>query len=153
MSSVLFIHGDPVIRSYGLSSTGEYTPVIMVKDGKRFFIRNIVLPLKGDAYSKLNHQKSIDDAERAKAQLIETDGKFCCFYSRENDPFKFLDWVKENNYTIEIHGELFEPGQDFTDFHGNLCEYSAAFMYRIYDPEMLNSIKEIVKEIPQNKCY
>lgn len=147
--SVTFINGESYVSSYGLTGDGEYTPVFMERDGKQLFIRNSVRPLRHDSWTKYEHERSIEDTKKAKAHLLETDGKWFCFYGRCKSPFEFIKWVQENNYSFRIFGHLFEEHESFTDFHGNLEEYSAAFSYRIYDEAVINEIKSIVKDIPQ----
>lgn len=150
--SINFIEGETYCANYGLSNQASYTPVFMEADGKRFFVRNIAKPHKYDTWGKLDHQRSIDDAKKAKRQLLENNGKYCCFYGLKNNPFDFIKWVKENKYTLEIHGRLFVDSENgFTDFHGNVVEYSAAFTYRIYDENMIHELKSIVKAMPQHK--
>lgn len=49
---------------------------------------------------------------------------------------------QENRYTLEIQGTLFyfDPERQYVDFMGNVCEYSAAFHYRIYSRSILESL-------------
>lgn len=147
--AVTFVNGETFIRPYGLTGDGEYTPVFMKKDGKQFFIRNSVRPLRHDSWTEYEHKRSIDETEMAKAHLLETDGKWFCFYGIKKNPFEFIKWVQEHNYSFRVFGRLFEEHKDFTDFHGNLVEYSAAFSFHIYDKTVINELKSIVNGIRQ----
>lgn len=53
-----------------------------------------------------------------------------------------LDLPDKNKYTLEIQGDLFDFADDrsHVDFHGNVCEYSAVFHYRIYSRELFGHI-------------
>lgn len=68
--------------------------------------------------------------------------EYCTFYSQKKDIFEFFDWLRKNKYTLEIQGDLFDFADDrsHVDFHGNVCEYSAVFHYRIYSRELFGHI-------------
>jgi len=150
--SVTFVNGESFIERYGITGNGEYTPVFMEKDGKRLFIRNIVRPLRAADYlwCKYEYERSIEETEKAKEHLIQTDGKWYCSHGINKNPFEFIKWVQEHKYTFQVWGgSLFKEHKDFTDFHGNLVEYSAAFSYRIYDEAVLSELKSIVGNMPK----
>ncbi|HBY20386.1 MAG TPA: hypothetical protein DEG71_05155 [Clostridiales bacterium] len=148
MTNIMFKEGIAYESSYGCAGRAEFTPIIMVKENQEFFIQNKVKEITRDGYSKHHEERNLNEIERIKKQLLNNDGKFLKFHAREENPFKFIQWVKDNNYTFEIHGELFyECNNDsFVDFHGNVKEYSAAFHYRIYDVEMIQELKNKVSE-------
>lgn len=77
------------------------------------------------------------------------------FYGIEKDPVRFLDWLRQEGYTLEIHGKLFSflPKHDYVDFHGNVCEYSAAFRYRIYSRELFQSIIDRLRTVKRYQSW
>lgn len=64
------------------------------------------------------------------------------FRGQKKDIFEFFDWLRKNKYTLEIQGDLFDFADDrsHVDFHGNVCEYSAVFHYRIYSRKLFGHI-------------
>ena len=144
MASVKFDESKMYISSYG-KDTARFTPVYAVIDGENKFLRNLVKPLTGDC-KKYEHQKSLKEVFAAKVNLLKHDGKYFTMYGQFDDPFELLAYIKENGYTLEVVRSLFygSPNNGYMDFHGNCCEYSCAFQYRIYDAAMLGKIKEIV---------
>lgn len=135
---ISFILKDSYIAKYGLGSTAKYTPVYMVNDAGTFFVRNII------------NDKSID-VDEIKAELIKTNGRyftFCCG-KRDVDPIGFIDWVKENDFNFEdctAIGKYNTIEDGFVDFGGNLKEISCAFSFRIYDPELVKEVKELMSQ-------
>lgn len=97
---------------------------------------------------------NIADAEREQKRkeaaeyllsLRRNDYKFLAFYSKKDNVFDFLKWVKDNGYNFEPFTR-FAKYPDYTDFGGNLREFSAAFSYRIYDAETLKSISQYIRD-------
>lgn len=117
-------------------------PTYMVKDGKEYFMFNRREP---DDSWKLR------DNEERKAFLIANDGKYFVFHGFYNDPFEMLKEIAKRKHTFteseenNYYGSIEKSG--YLDFHGNRREVSAAFHYRIYDPEMAEKIKEAVHHI------
>lgn len=117
-------------------------PTYMVKDGKEYFMFNRREP---DDPWKLREN------DERKAFLISNGGKYFKFHGFYDDPFEMLKEICERRHTFtdpekeNYFGSLEEHG--FIDFHGNRREVSAAFHYRIYDPEMAREIQEIVRLI------
>ena len=74
--------------------------------------------------------------------LRGNDYEYCAFYSQKKDLFEFFDWLRQNKYTLEVQGDLFDfaPDRSYVDFHGNVREYSAVFHYRIYSRELFSHI-------------
>lgn len=146
-NKIKFIEGKKYIAEYGFTGNGEYTSIYMIKDNKKYFIGNIVKDLNNnDGYAKYNYKNRITEIENIKKILISNNGKYFKIYGKFDNPFEFIDWIKENNYKFQIFGELFEKHNNFVDFHGNLNEYSSAFHYRIYDLNMVNRLKEKIQE-------
>ena len=117
-------------------------PTFMRKDGKEVFMFNRREP---DDSWKLREN------EERKAFLIAHDVKYFKFNGFYDDPFEMLKEMAERRHTFTEPEEKnywcsFEEN-GFIDFHGNRREVSAAFHYRIYDPEMAQKIKEAVHHI------
>ena len=151
MINIEFVTGEKFTSHDG---SAEYTPVYALINGTKRLVRNIRHTLFGDTYAwrKYDDEKSIAEVEKAKKNLMEHDGKYITFYAQNDDPFLFLDWMSKNNYTLEVVREFFAESSngDFTDFHGNSCEFSCAFHYRIYDETMLKELKKIVSNMKQH---
>jgi hypothetical protein len=117
-----------------------YTPYYFVDtDGKEKFVRN----LSTEANTLERHRMA-----SVLLSLRKNKYKYLTFYCPKKDIWDFIKWVKEKNYTFEIHGTLFERNENYVDFHGNLCEYSSAFHFRIYDMEI---VKNVIKELKSIK--
>lgn len=117
-------------------------PTMMIKDGKEHFIFNRREP---DAeYQEKENQKRLEILER-------TDGKYTMFYGKFENPFEMLrEIIKEKDLIITNSQEIFDrrmTQEESVDFHGNRENYSSAFMYRIYDKNLENALKEIVEYI------
>ncbi len=152
MKTITIKHGE--VRKnqpHGMTSRADFTPILFSDGVKDYFICNLVNPVfNGWGILKQNRQEM---AERIK-QLRKNNFKFLCFYGGYySDPVIFLNAIKEKGLTIEIHGELFLKCKTFTDFHGNLVERSCAFMYRIYDNELLKDVQKLAKSAKQHYHY
>ena len=157
---IQFETGEQYQRSRGYRGSALFTPLFMLRGKSKYFVMNIVEEISGDspAWIKLHNEQNAAKIEKAKNQLMENGGQYLTFHGLQTNPFDFLNWVKEKGYTLEVHGELFyestqKSARPFTDFHGNVLEYSAAFMYRVYDKKVLSSLREITAAIPQHYHY
>lgn len=128
---------------YGFQKKAYFTPYLFVRDGKEFFIRNLVEFTKGDKKTKNRNELSnyLLDLRKNKFKFITS---YC--YSRHEDPISFLKWVIETKKTFQITGELFYCFDGYADFHGNLKEVSCAFNFRIYDKELLRKTELLAKK-------
>lgn len=147
MKPVIIKHEPLLNKSYGFNSRGNYTPYYMKKGNTEQFICNLVE--RTMFAPKQDKGQRTEVAERL-LNLRKNKFKFIAFYCGAADnPKDFLKFVKENNYTLQIHGEIFRNCDDlgFTDFHGNLIQVSCSFMFRIYDKKLLKELQEIVKTI------
>lgn len=151
MVNVKFKEGETIVSPYGIYNTAEFTPVYAVIDGERKFLRNLVKPITGD-YKKYEYKMALTEVFAAKVNLLKHDGKYFVLNGQFDDPFELLKFVKENDYTLEVVRSFYveSPNNGYLDFHGNCCEYSCGFHYRIYDKEMFEEIKEIVSGMKQH---
>lgn len=118
-------------------------PNVMIKDGKEYFVKN-----RREPHETRYHT----DIPEIIQQLKENNGTYATFYSRNREVWSFLDYIIEHQYSFEKRFNKFEEHKEgnFTDFHGNLTEISSAFMYRLYDTNLINEIKKVV-ELIENK--
>ena len=136
------IEKEPYFNDSPFTGDCYMYPTYMVKDGKEYFMFNRREP---DSHWKLQAN------EDRKAFLLANDGKYFVFHGFYNDPFEMLKEIAREQYTFteseenNYYGSIEKSG--YLDFHGNLCEVSAAFHYRIYDREMAEKIKEVVHHI------
>lgn len=153
-TNIEFVMGETYVSTYGLTSNAEYTPIYAMLNGKKCFVRNSVKGINHSTYGWNEYEKNKNERElkKVKESLIEHDGKYITFHSLYDNPFELLEWIKEKGYTLEVYPEFFRKSsnEDFTDFHGNSCEYSCAFHYRIYDEEMIKQLEEIVSGMKQH---
>lgn len=117
-------------------------PTMMIKDGKEHFVFNRREPEV--EYQEQENQKRLEI-------LYRTDGKYTMFYGEFKNPFEMLREIINRKDTIITNSkDIFDrrmTKEDSVDFHGNRENYSSAFMYRIYDKNLENDLKEIVEHI------
>lgn len=133
------VKGEPFWQYMAWYNTNvAYIPYSFVMDGKKLFFRNIATCTK----SLINERKNRNELAGLLRNLRANHYEYCTFHSVKKDIFEFFDWLQKNKYTLEIQGELFDFADDrsHVDFHGNVCEYSAAFYYRIYSRELFSHI-------------
>lgn len=77
------------------------------------------------------------------------------FLLPKKDIFEFFDWLRQNKYTLEVQGELFDfaPDRSYVDFHGNVREYSAVFYYRIYSRELFSHIINLLRTVKRYHAW
>ncbi|WP_195985340.1 hypothetical protein [Clostridium sp. D33t1_170424_F3] len=127
-----------------------YAPVFMVRDGVEYFVINRVASIDGDSFYA---RQANGRLEAAKQMLAENDGRYCMFYGPDPDPEKLLKEIERRGHTFTEPEDLFADCHDaiygggFVDFHGNLNEVSAAFMYRIFDSELVEKLKKQAQPI------
>ena len=114
-------------------------PVFMIKDNKEYFVLNRREP--SDDYRNKENQKRIE-------KLKQTNGKYTIFYGEFENPFEMLkEIIQKMDLIITNSDSIFDKqmkNEDSVDFHGNRQNYSSAFMYRLFDKELENDLKEIV---------
>ena len=143
--------GESWETKHSLGSTASMLPYYFELDGRKHFIAN--LP------TSFNNIKCKGDQRQEMArrifQLRKNDFKFLRFYchSKCTDPLEFIEYVKENNWTIQIHNEILEKCDTFTDLKGNLWEVSCSFKFRIYNDELLGQIKEALEGTKKKYLY
>ncbi len=140
-------HPKTESKSFGFNSRGFYTPYYMKIKNKEYFIINLI---ERTLFApKQDKQQRTEAAERL-LNLRKNGYKFLKFYCPVADnPLDFLNFIKENYYTIQRHGEIFLDCEDlgFTEFHGNLIELSCAFNFRIYDNKLIQQLKSAIKNV------
>ena len=85
-------------------------------------------------------QESRQRCAKYLLSLRKHDYKYMCLFSPNEDVFEFINWIAANKYTFVENSSILDLKDGAYDFHGNLNEYSAAFMYRIYDTRIVNKI-------------
>lgn len=143
--SIVFIEKEPVWDSRIFVGKCLLTPVIMLKDGKEYFVFN-----KRD--NDPDYEKQ--EADNRLAQLAQTEGRYFKLYGFYDDPFQMLAEIIERKHSFNdvfktFSGDLVEVG--YVDFSGNRVEVSAAFGYRIYDADLCENIKKVVNLINKHK--
>lgn len=140
-----FIEKEP-IRDNSLFTGGcDLYPNYMVKDGKEFFMFN-----RRETDNKWAYREN----EERKKQLLNNGGTFFRFHGFYENPLIMIKEIaarKEHFVEPEdlFWGDMNKEG--YEDFHGNLAEVSAAFLYRIYDFETLEKIKKAVEFLNQEQ--
>lgn len=137
---------------YGNYSSATFTPYYFIgPDGIEHFICNLVTRTNDPYRSDASQRRQIAHHLRS----LRKNGYRCLrFHGRREDPFAFLEWLKQHDYTLEIQGELFDfSDRNWVDFHGNVVEYSAAFMYRIYDREYLAELLQALHTVKRHHAW
>ena len=109
---------------------GHLHTVLFEYGGKIYFLKNLATRTG----SEFGDRRERNEMAALLRNLRGNRYEYCTFYSQKKDIFEFFDWLRKNKYTLEIQGDLFDFADDrsHVDFHGNVCEYSAVFHYRIY---------------------
>ena len=131
--------------------TVTYIPYHFEHEGKRYFLKNLATRT-GSGY---DDRRNRDEMAALLRNLRGNRYEYCAFYSKRKDIFEFFDWLRENKYTLEIQGELFDFADDrsHVDFHGNVCEYSAVFLYRIYSRELFSHIIDQLRTVKRRHAW
>lgn len=133
------VKGTPFRRASGwYGEVVTYMPYMVEHSGKQYFLQNLTT-MTGNRHDDLGKRRELAALLR---NLRKNHYQYCTFYSEKSDIFEFFDWIRNSNYTLEVHGELlnFNREEGFVDFCGNVIEYSAAFRFRIYSRELLKHI-------------
>ena len=118
--------------------TVTYIPYYFEYGGKIYFLKNLATRTG----SEFGDRRERNEMAALLRNLRGYRYEYCTFYSQKKDIFEFFDWLRKNKYTLEIQGDLFDFADDrsHVDFHGNVCEYSAVFHYRIYSRKLFGHI-------------
>jgi len=146
------VKGEPFRKYVGWYKTNvAYVPYSLVMDGERLFLRNLATQTR----SAIDDRRNRDEMAGLLRNLRTNHYEYCTFYSVRKDIFEFFDWLRENRYTLEIQGGLFDFADDrsHVDFHGNVCEYSAAFWYRIYSRELFSHIIDQLRTVKRHYAW
>ena len=133
------VKGTPEVRYMAwYRSDVAYIPYSFILDGKKRFFRNLATRTGVEFYDRSNR----NELAALLRNLRGNDYEYCTFYSQKKDLFEFFDWLRQNKYTLEVQGDLFDfaPDRSYVDFHGNVREYSAVFHYRVYSRELFGHI-------------
>lgn len=138
------VKGEPYERfSSWYNRIITMTPVFWIgADGVKHFI-SILSSNTGSDFDEKNEKEELD---RKVELLRNNDGKYIPVYLKDNlrcypveDIDAFLKWKRENGYTFDkrmTDPVRWNKSENSFNFLGNLCEYSAAFWFRIYDKDL-----------------
>lgn len=146
------VKGTPEVRYMAwYQSDVTYVPYSFIVDGKKRFFRSLATRTGSESDDRRNRNEIAALLRNLRGNHYE----YCAFYSRRKDIFEFFDWLRQNKYTLEIQGALFDfaPDRSFVDFHGNVCEYSAAFYYRVYSRELFMHIINQLRTVKRNHAW
>lgn len=146
------VKGEPFTRYTAWYSTGvTYIPYSFLLDGAELFFRNLATRTGSKSDDRRNRKEMAALLRNLRGNHYE----YCAFYSRKKNIFDFFDWLRQNKYTLEIQGALFDfaPDRSYVDFHGNVCEYSAAFQYRVYSRELFSHIINQLRTVKRSHAW
>ena len=128
-----------------------HTPYYFQLGKRKLFLCSLTSD-SGNKYDDRRYRREM--AERL-LNLRRNHYDYCTFHSRYPDIFEFFKWLRENHYTLEVQGSLFsiDPERNYVDFHGNVCEYSAAFHYRIYSRELFENIINQLRRVKRHTVW
>jgi len=128
-----------------------HTPYYFQLGKRKLFLCSLTSD-SGNKYDDRRYRREM--AERL-LNLRRNHYDYCTFHSRYPDIFEFFKWLRENHYTLEVQGSLFsiDPDRGYVDFHGNVCEYSAAFHYRIYSRELFENIINQLRRVKRHTVW
>ncbi len=146
------IKGKPFAGPSGRSGeTIVYIPYSFGMPERHYFIQNLA-PVSGSKIQDHPQRKALASLLR---QLRCNGFRYVALYGIENDPVRFLDGLRQKGYTLEVHGRLFDFHSEhgYVDFHGNVCEYFAAFHYRIYSRELFQNIIDRLRTVKRHQAW
>lgn len=129
-------------------------------DGKEHFLINRLSNPDGDkadAYVRMDAQNHLREIDAFTKQLTGNDGAWIVLYNtcsllprerREAGPLDWVAFVREKGWTFDKKMTGILVWDDGIDFNGNITEYSSAFQYRIWSPEILEQLRKAAPEIP-----
>ena len=129
-------------------------------DGKEHFLINRLTNPDGDeadAYVRMDAEEHVRMIDAFTRQLAENDGAWIAIHNacsllprerREAGPLDWVAFVREKGWTFDGEMTRILVWEDGVDFSGNITEYSAAFQYRIWSPEVLERLREAAPEVP-----
>ena len=120
--------------------------------GKRKLFLSSLTSDTGNAFDERRYRR---DMAGLLWNLRKNRYDYCTFYSHKPDIFEFFKWLRDNNYTLEVQGRLFsfDSARNYVDFHGNVCEYSAAFHYRIYSRELFENVIQQLRRVKRHIAW
>ena len=146
------VKGEP-FRQYmrWYNTNVAYVPYSFVMDGKKLLLRNLATRTGSAVDDRRNRGEMAALLRNLRANHYE----YCTFHSVKKDILEFFDWLRQNKYTLEIQGGLFDFADDrsHVDFHGNVCEYSAVFLYRIYSRELFSHIIDQLRTVKRHHAW
>ena len=115
-----------------------YIPYYFERNDRRYFIHNLCI----GTGNSVEERRARHNMAEYLLNLRRNHYDYGTFHSVKKDIFEFFAWLRKHEYTLEVHRTLFDFADDHTyaDFHGNVCEYAAAFHYRIYSRELFKNI-------------
>ena len=146
------VKGEPFLQYMAwYNADVAYIPYSFILEGKKLFLRNLATRTG----SVIDDRRNRDELARLLRNLRANHYEYCTFHSVKKDIFEFFEWVRKNRYTLAIHGTLFDfaPDHSYVDFHGNVCEYSAAFHYRIYSRPLFGDIINQLRCVKRHLSY
>lgn len=114
-----------------------------------------IATLSFDTANKYDDKRNRRELAKYLRSLRSNCYQYLTFYSHEENIFDFFAWLRKNDYTLEVQGNLFyfDGNREFADFHGNVWECSAAFSYRIYTREMLQHIINQLRTVKRKYAW
>lgn len=132
------------LSEYGLGGKKSLcTPYYFSNGERELFILNLFKDGK-DGMNRWNMAVTLSRLRRAKGGYIALNRAM-----RFENPMDYLGWVEGNGYTYErVKIQCFDG---FWDVSGSIVEYSAAFYYRIYSPELVETLKGLFEAAPMTQ--
>ena len=146
------VKGEPSIHYVEwYKANVAYIPYSFAMDGREISLTSLATHT-GSGYDDRRHRSELAALLR---NLRGNHYEYCAFHSVKKDIFEFFEWLRKNKYTLEIQGKLFDfaPDRSYVDFHGNVCEYSAVFRYRIYSRELFSHIINLLRTVKRHHAW
>ena len=146
------VKGEAVLTPNGWHNRKVLQTPYFFQIGKRKLFLSSLTSDTGNAFDERRYRR---DMAGLLWNLRKNRYDYCTFYSHKPDIFEFFKWLRENHYTLEVQGSLFsiDPERNYADFHGNVCEYSAAFHYRIYSRELFENIINQLRRVKRHTAW
>lgn len=140
LKPVWLIKKEPFAAHYTNYCLQEFTSYYFNTGTEEKYIANLIVSLGEDISETMCKRKQLAGKIW---NLRQHNFKFLTVNGNMDDPLEFISWVSDNGYSFCAPDTLLQESinEDYASFVGKLNETGDLFYYRIYDKELLITIR------------